>query len=216
MSRLTPPSAMRGPFAGAEEDTAVDLRSHDVARTLRALVEANDARSVLVVGVDRGVQGLSTRLAAAEARAGRATILVDADLREPSDFAAAGSRIASGGLSAWLLDHDTSEGSAPPGEPSDVPNLSVIHRGERAVQAADALDGPRLDDLVPALLRQADRVVIASSPLWLHADALSFARRVDQVLVVINPGRTRRDAAIAARDAIRLAGGRIAGIVLDT
>jgi len=183
---------------------------------LRALVEANEARSILVVGVDRGVRGLAARLAGAMARAGRVTILVDADLRGMDGFEAIDGRPAVGGLAGWLLNPMPIEGDLPSLEPSEVPNLSFVRRGSKAIDAADALDGPRLDDLLPALLRRADRVVVAGSHLSANADSLPFARRVDQVLLSVSTGRTRRDAAIKARDAIQVAGGQIAGVVMDT
>lgn len=215
MTPVTSTSARHNVSSGGDDAAAIDHRAQDVARTLRALVEASDVRSILVVGVDRGVQGLAARLANAEARAGRSTILVDADLRGPSAFNPSSGGMPSGGLAAWLLDEPSGERPAPSVETTDVPNLSVIRRGDRAPLAADALDGPRLDDLLPLLLRQADRVIVAGSPLSLNADALPFARRVDHVLLGISPGRTRRQAAISARDALRAAGGRIAGVVLD-
>ncbi len=215
MTPVTPTSARHDVAATADDAAAIDQRAQDVARTLRAMVEASDARSVLVVGVDRGIQGLAARLANVEARAGRSTILVDADLRGPKDLDPSSGGVPSGGLAAWLLDEPSGERHAPSVETTDVPNLLVVRRGDRAALAADALDGPRLDDLLPLLLGQADRVIVAGSPLSLNADALPFARRVDQVLLGVSPGITRRQAAVSARDALRAAGGRIAGVVLD-
>ena len=199
------------PRTSSPNETA-SSQAGDAVRTLRALVEAAGARSVLLVGVDRPVGAVAARLANAMAGTGRRTILVDADFggHDPTSEASQGTI----GLATWLAD-EISRTTELPIVPSDVPNLSVIRSGATSDRTADALDGPQVEHLMPALTEVAERVVIAGGHLAGPAAALPLARRVDVVILCITAGRTTRAAALRARDELVTAGGTILGVVLD-
>ena len=188
----------------------------EAIRSLRALVEAAEARSVLVVGVDADAAAVGAPLAAALARSGHPTVLVDADLQRGSE--SSGPIAApddAGGLAAWLTAPGPDEGAVArlPVRPTDLPGLSLLPAGHALPGAVDVLDGPRLGLLVPALLARAERVVAVAPPLARAADALPLARRVDGVVLVVAAGRTTRSDALHARDTLRAAGGRVLGVV---
>lgn len=185
----------------------------EALRTVRAVVEALAARSVLVVGVDIDATPIASALAESFARSNRRTVLADADLRQPALRPAMAGEPDAPGLAEWLSGQ-TPDSEPPPLIATSLPNLSILPAGRLAEIAVDMVDSPRLETLVPTLLREADRVVIAAPPLDVAADALPYARRVDGVLLVIAPGHTHTEAATRATEALRAAGGTILGVIL--
>lgn len=223
---------LRSPLGGALSGPAMDGRGDEAGlaerfRALRASIEgAADARqadgapaqirSVLVVGIDHGVASVGIGLATAFAQGQHRTLLIDADLRSPgSQRLIRPTGAATPGLAEWLL--DPAEGVPYAAYPTGQTNLSVLPAGNAATTVGDPTRGGRL----AALLTNAedgqprDRVVVVMSPLAMAADALLLARHADGVLLVVVPGRTTAAAASRARDALRSAGGRILGVVLD-
>ncbi len=198
-------------------------------RALRALVEAtvpprDSPRSVLIVGVDRDASEPGTLLAVSLARAGRTTVLVDADLRghRAGDSRGVCQRLLapeanpSPGLADWLArsDGDASTATPMPACPTGVPNLTLVPAGTARGDAGDLIGIERLGSLVTVAGSQREWVVVVAPPLAVAADALALARHVDGVLLVIRPGRTTRPAATRARDALVTAGGRVVGTLL--
>ncbi len=223
---------LRSLLVGASSGLTMDGRPDEAGlaerfRALRASIEGaavspqadgspKQIRSVLVVGIDHGVASVGVGLATAFAQGQLRTLLVDADLRATGSqrvIRPAGG--ATPGLAEWLL--DSAEGVPYAAYPTGQPNLSVLPAGEAATNVGDPTRGGRL----AALLSNAedgqprDRVVVVMSPLAIAADALLLARHADGVLLVVVPGRTTAAAASRARDALRTAGGRILGVVLD-
>lgn len=213
-------SASDAPSVGSAADPFLD-RPELVERyqTLRALVEADapDAagRAILVVGVDHDATEAGTLLAVTFARAGRATALVDADLRgahrSPTRPHLLPATRSTAGLAEWL---SGGEATPVPIVPSGVTNLALVPAGTARRAAGDLFGSERLAGLIPAVRRNHARVVVVAPPLSVAADALPLARHVDAVVLVVSPGRTTGPAAARARDAIRAAGGRILGVVL--
>ena len=194
-------------------------------RALRALVDAEapqaTTRALLVVGVDRDAAEPATLLAVLFARAGRATALIDADLRGEGERAPVRQRLvgpsprARAGLAEWLSDTAPPEDATPPPTyATAVPNLVLVPPGAPRQAAGDLLGGERLVGLLPAIRRDRERIVVVAPPLAVAADALPLARHVDAVVLVVSPGRTTGPAAARARDAIEAAGGRLLGVVL--
>jgi non-specific protein-tyrosine kinase len=121
-----------------------------------------------------------------------------------------------GGLAAWLTAVGADEDAVArlPVQPTDLPGLSLVPAGPALAGTMDALDGPRLGLLVPALLERAERVVAVAPSLTRAADALPLARHVDGVILVVAAGRTTRADAVHARNTLQAAGGRVLGVVL--
>jgi Mrp family chromosome partitioning ATPase len=168
---------------------------------------------VLVVGIDHGATDVGIRLAAAFADSGRATLLVDADLRASGRH---GLLRPSGstpvGLSEWLRSGSGVEGL--PAYPSGLPNLTVLPAGAAGRAGDDPLAGDRLGEAIAAIRRQQERVVLVAAPLGQTADALFLAAHADGSILVVAPGKTHGPTATRARDALRATGARLYGVVL--
>lgn len=220
------------PRWAASAGGSVDRRTEDAGlaerfRALRAAIEgaepagradqaATGIRSVLVAGIDRGVASVGIGLAVAFAQGQHRTLLIDADFRAPACqrlIRPVGA--ATPGLAEWLL--DPAEDVQYAAYPTDEQHLSVLPAGEASAAVRDPTRSGRLAALLanPGAAPPRDRVVLVTTPLATAADSLLLARHADGVLLVVVPGRTTALAANRARDALRNAGGRILGVVLD-
>lgn len=221
-------TARRRPAVGDGAGGA-DLAVHEHYRSLRAAIEAmgrtptapddGDAgsgaiRTMLVVGVDSPVAAVGLRLATAFAQAGQETLLIDADLRGSGRDRPSGPvGGAGGGLAEWLRGE---AGDGPcPAYPTGTRHLAVIPAGRPPEGGGDLVRDDRWTALLAGARSERERVIVVAAPLSAVADGLLLARHADGVLLAVAPGRTTSPAAVRARDALRAAGGRIIGVVLD-
>lgn len=190
----------------------------EAIRLLRANIEfassSNKIASLAVASPGKG-DGKSTvisNLALSMAQAGMRTVLIDADLRNPSQhriFGIGNSR----GLSSWLK--RTTEPWPELAKETTVRNLLVIPSGPVPSNPADLLSLGRLRQLLIAIGDSADIVLVDTSPVLDSSDALLVAAEVDGVLLVSQFQRTRLDALRRAAAALRLSSARVVGVVLN-
>jgi non-specific protein-tyrosine kinase len=121
----------------------------------------------------------------------RTVLFVDADLRTPSAHRTLGID-AKQGLSNYLLkEAEIPELLVNPG----IQKLVILPAGRSLPQSAELLGSPRMEALVKEFReRYPERVVIFDTPpILTSADALSFSRFVDGILLVVEAEKTRRD-----------------------
>jgi Mrp family chromosome partitioning ATPase len=98
--------------------------------------------------------------------------------------------------------------------PAEPPNLQVITSGSRPPNPAELLGSERMGEILSQLTTFADLVVIDTPPS-LVADAQILAGKVDAVLFVIVPGKTKAATAAAALELFKRANARVVGTVLN-
>ncbi len=172
-------------------------------------------RSILVTSAlpTEGKSVVSANLALALAQEGTPTVLVDADLRRPSQHILFGIDPQAGltGLITGLLPIEQLERF----QVSE--RLMVIPSGPLPPNPAEMLSSERMSVLINGLVALApgQTVVIDTSPVLAVTDPIALSTKVDGCLLVIDSGRTN---ARAARRAVeRLAGvnATILGAVLN-
>jgi succinoglycan biosynthesis transport protein ExoP len=171
-------------------------------------------KSILVTNPPGG-QGKTTTVAnlgSVMAGAGLKTILIDGDLRRPKLHDLFG--LPRGpGLGDFLrsrsVEVEEIERAAP------IQNVKVITSGAPLDNPSDWLDSPRMTELLSSLMRRADIVIVDSPPTLAVADAATLAKQVDGVILVIDAGRTSREAARHSVTALEYTGARILGAVLN-
>ena len=149
---------------------------------------------------------------AALAQLGRKVVLVDADLRRPQLhrlFRLDNSVGLTGALSYenYALDGALAK--------TNVPGLSVLTSGPSTLNPGNWLESVRMRRLLDSLQEQADIILIDSPPVTLLADALVLSSLTDGVLLVLESGRTRRDMAKRALEALSRVNARVIGVVLN-
>lgn len=171
--------------------------------------------STLLVTSPAPEEGKSTtlaNLAVTMAQAGRQTILVDCDLRRPSQPEIWG--LANDhGLTTMILD---SGGLAnPPLQDVGVENLSVLLSGPNPPNPADLLGSRKMDEVITALKSRAEVVLFDAPPVLAVTDAALLGLKLDGVLLVMSAGHTRRDHAEQAKELLEKVHIRIVGVVLN-
>jgi capsular exopolysaccharide synthesis family protein len=163
-------------------------------------------------GVGEGKSTTAANLAVALAKAGRRTLLLDADMRRPQvhNFA---SRSLEPGLYQILQ-----QGMAfdPSQMETHTENLFAIPAGRVAGGvASELLDQPQMGELLGTLREHFDVVIIDTPPTLAVSEAKQLAPKADATLVVVRAGETKeRDLDLAAQQLQRV-GGRIIGVVLN-
>lgn len=187
-------------------------------RTLRTNIDfaSVDSRlTTLLVTSSLSGEGKTTvagNLALVFAQTGRRTLLVDADLRRPGIhrlFDLPNSR----GVTTILLGSETNLDEI--AHATEEPMLRVLTSGPLPPNPAELLDSRRMHTLIEQLKTQADLVIFDSPPLHAVTDAAILASGLDGTLMVIDAGRTRRDAARHGREALAKVGARVLGAALN-
>lgn len=203
---------------------------------------ADEGHLVLLVSSAGGQEGksvTSANLAVSLAQAGKRTILVDADLRHPSLHGLFGCSNRAG-LTSLVLDLEAKDRHPDQEEPvvvsrpkagrnavelkrrlesdliaTGIPNLSLLPTGPVPANPAELLGSSRMEQLIGLLRSAADVVIVDSPPVLPVADAAILAAKDVAVLLVVEAGKTRRTAAIQAKENLLRANARILGVVLN-
>lgn len=192
--------------------------AREAFRRLRTSVEflnSSSGISTLLVTSAQPSEGkslTSANLAIALAQNGSRCVLVSADLRRPSLEALFGMEDARPGLSEYLA--SASELNAE--RVAGIDNLWLIRSGATADNPGELLSSGRFELMLKELDREeVQYVVIDTPPLLSAADALSAARHVDGVIVVVDSERTATTELLQARADLERTGSRLLGAVMN-
>jgi non-specific protein-tyrosine kinase len=207
-------------MAKAKLVTLADPRSAaaEAFRTLRtnlmfSSVE-NPLHTLLVTSAAAG-DGKSVvlaNLATTFAQSGNKTILVDCDLRKPSQHEIWGIPNERG-LTTMML--EDSAMSTPPLVSTDIENLQILPSGPLPPVPADLLSSQRMNGLIGVLKARANYVLFDAPPVLAATDATLLGSKLDGVLLVVRAGHTRRDQAARAKQTLDRVHVRVIGAVLS-
>ena len=150
-------------------------------------------------------------LAVVAAQGGRSVIVVDCDLRRPSQhlrFGLSNER----GVTTALVDDSGLESL--PLQDTEVSGLKVMTSGPIPPNPAELLGTPRMAALIEALVAEADLVLFGAPPVVAVTDAAVLAPSLDGTLLVLEAGRSRRDRTQRARELLTQVGAEVVGVVL--
>ena len=171
-----------------------------------------DPIHTLVVTSPAPEEGKSTtlaNLAVTFAQSGKKTVIVDCDLRHPSQHTIWGVA-QQPGLTDMML-----EGLKKlPLVDVGVENLSLLPSGSLPPNPADLLGSQRMDAVIKQLKGEADVVLFDAPPVIAVTDATLLATKLDGVLLVFRAGGTRRDHAERAKELLERVNARLVGAVL--
>lgn len=206
-------------MAKANLVTLVDPRSAaaEAYRTLRTNLMFSSVEhpihTLLVTAAARGEYKSTAlaNLAVTFAQAGNKTIIVDADLRRPSQHSIWGLP-NDRGLTTMILEESAL--ASPPLLDTEVEHLQVLPAGPLPPNPADVLSSQRMGEIIGTLKARAAYVLFDSPPVLAVTDAALLGTRVDGVLLAVRAGTTRRDHALRAREALERVHVRVVGAVL--
>lgn len=183
--------------------TNLQFMALDQAATSLLVTSANPGEGKSVTAANLGVT---------MAQAYLKTIVVDADLRQPSAH-----RIFELPNHIGLTDLIRS----PELELDDclqetgIENLQVITSGPLPPNPAEILGSARMTELIQRLEASADVVIFDSPPVLAVADAVILSSRVDGVVLVVKAKRTRRRVVREALKRLQQVGARLVGGVMN-
>lgn len=157
-----------------------------------------------------GKSEVSANLAAAIAQIGRRVLLVDADMRRPSQHHLWG-LVNSVGLSNVIVGQDEFSDAVQ----EVTSHLSVLTAGVIPPNPLALIDSERMASLIEMFAQEYDYVLFDTSPLAGTADAAVLGKLADGVLLVVQPGVVDSASASAAKSLLARSGPNVLGIVAN-
>lgn len=202
---------------GTIHNAPADLPDAEAYRILRTNIEFNrkdpNAKTLTMISGGPG-EGKSTtllNLAFTCAKGGYNVLLVDADIRRPSqhrmlDF-------DNGvGLTNYLLGSMPFEQVV---QKTSIENLSFLPSGILPSDSVGMLNSQRMSDLIYNAKRNYDLVLLDSPPILGVSDGSVLASEVDMVVMVVEYRRFPRAMLQRVKQAIENVGGNLIGVVLN-
>ncbi|QYA44590.1 CpsD/CapB family tyrosine-protein kinase [Macrococcoides bohemicum] len=186
-------------------------------RTLRTNILFTSAdvkiKKMLVTSSEQG-EGKSTisaNLAVSFAQAGYRTLLVDADLRKPTQhkiFEQMNVKGLSNLIAGQVLLEETIN-------PNVLPGLDLLTSGPVPPNPAELLGSLAMEDLLIKLSEMYDLVLLDTPPVLAVADSQILGNLVDGSLLVVNSEFTHRDKVVDAKNQLDKSSSKTLGIILN-
>jgi len=194
-----------------------DSPDAEAYRILRTNIEFNrknpDANTLTLISGGPG-EGKSTtllNLAYTCAKGGYSVLVVDADLRRPSQHRLFGVD-NNVGLSNYLTSNMSFEEVV---RTTGVENLSFIPSGQLPLDSVGILNSQRMTDLIRNTKLRYDLVMFDSPPILGVSDGAVLASEVDISIMVIEHRRFPRSMLQRVKQAVTNVGGNLLGVVLN-
>jgi capsular exopolysaccharide synthesis family protein len=192
------------PFiSGAYQMLQANLKFMSSDRTLKSFVVTSSVAK-------EGKSEVCANLAATMAQAGKRVLLVDADLRSPSQHHLWGV-LNTVGLSHVLV----GEGSIDDALIEVSDNLTLLTAGVVPPNPLALLDSERMASIVDTLSRQYDYVIFDTPPLAGAADSAVLGKSTSGVLLVLRPRMVDSASAVAAKSLLARADAKVLGFIAN-
>lgn len=191
------------------------MEAYRLLRTNLQFTMVDKVLKLLVITSSSPREGKSltaANLSIAIARAGKRVVLVDADMHRPTQHRLFG-LINNMGLTTALLNEELPIEQLL--QATTVPGLSVLATGPLPPNPAELLSSRRIQDILAKLKERADIVILDTPPVMAVSDAIILSSITDATLLVTRFGKTRRDWAKQALNALKQVNAHVAGIILN-
>ena len=195
----------RSPVAEAYRSLRTNLEFSNLDKSLHSLL-------VTSAVADEGKSTTLANLAVTMAQAGKPVILIDCDLRRPSQHQIFNLKNSTG-ISDMVRDETAL--ANPPLQDTSVPNLKVLTSGQLPPNPSEVLGSRRMEEIIAALLTRADILLFDAPPVIAVTDAAVLASKVDGVLLIVSAGKTKRENAKKAQQLLEKVNARVVGAVLN-
>ncbi|MBP6909786.1 MAG: polysaccharide biosynthesis tyrosine autokinase [Candidatus Saccharicenans sp.] len=161
---------------------------------------------------EEGKSATISNLAVSLAQTGKKVLLIDADLRRPKQHQIFKIKNHEGLTSYLALDLAVQKLI----KPTVVPLLYLINSGPIPPNPAELLGSDRMSKLLALLKDQFDFVLIDTPPILTVTDAQILGKLVDGLVLVVQAGKTPREALVQTRELINLLKLRTLGVVVNS
>jgi len=186
-------------------------------RALRTNIEYSSVdkkvQTVLITssGESEGKSTVAANLAVVEAQAGKKVVLIDTDMRRPKVHAQF-NKPNRMGLTDLIAGKLSINEVLKPIEMTD--NLSIITCGTIPPNPAELLGSERMTEILKDLRKRFDFVIIDTPPM-IVSDAQILSSKVDGLIFVIIPGKTKIIAAKRPLEELERIGARVLGVIAN-
>jgi capsular exopolysaccharide synthesis family protein len=198
----------------AHPEATADAEAYRILRTnLEFNRQSPDANTVTFVsgGAGEGKSTTLSNLAYTFAQGGYNTLIVDADLRRPSQHRMYGLN-GDFGLTDFLTTDVDLEDVV---QATDLPNLFLLPSGKLPYDAVGVLNSQRMMDLIAQVKNRFDIIFFDSPPILGVSDASVLVRALDLTIIVVQHRRFPRAMLQRVKQAVVNVGGNILGVVLN-
>ena len=213
-----PTLSSQGPWPFSRLDQkSLEVVLNFAVDSIRASLLFNRSRGqlkVVMVTSAQGQEGRSTvasQLAVSMARAGKRTLLLDADVRNPQQhlvFSVNGHQ----GFCELLRQEVSVENAV---QDASVDNLWLLAAGRYDQRSMQALSGPTAKTVFQQLREHFDMVIVDIGPVLTSADALLVGQHVDTALISVRRDVSQIPKIYSACDRLRSVGIDIMGAVVN-
>lgn len=176
-----------------DDAESVEAESYRTLRTNVGLIGHDQAAPAFLVtspSTGEGASATAANLAVTLAQKGQSVLLLDADMRRPTQHETF-QLPRSPGLADVLLDEADVETVV---HRTRLESLSVLTAGRQVSHPAELLDGPGAHELLRRLRARFDVVVLDAPPVLAVTDAAVLAPRTAGVILVLRLEKTEKDA----------------------
>jgi capsular exopolysaccharide synthesis family protein len=198
-------STPRSPISEAYRTLRTNLEFSSLDRPVKTMVVTSS-------GPEEGKSTTLANLAVTLAQAEKKVILVDCDLRRPSQHQIFGLKNGVG-LTTMVVDDEAM--TTPPLQETQVPGLRLLPSGPLPPNPSELLGSRRMEEIIDILSQRADIVLFDAPPIIAVTDAAVLSSKVDGVLLVISAGGTKRDHAQKAKALLEKVNAHLVGAVLN-
>jgi capsular exopolysaccharide synthesis family protein len=194
-----------------------DSHHAEIYRVIRTNLEfakrdlGANAITVVSAGSGEGKSLTMFNLAYTYAKNGDKVLIVDSDLRRPSQHKILGVPYGVG-LTNLLLDQKTLDEVI---VPTSVPNLYFMSRGKHVASSSGILNSQRMRDLIKELKLRYDMIFFDSPPIMAVSDAAILASEVDLTLMIIEYRKFPQRMSARAIQMVENVKGKVVGVVLN-
>ncbi|MCJ8278487.1 MAG: polysaccharide biosynthesis tyrosine autokinase [Rivularia sp. ALOHA_DT_140] len=214
-------SVVEDKINGVSERVIVATSPRTVIHEAYQMLQANlkfisldkKVRSIAVTSsmTGEGKTEVAANLAAVMAQVGRRVLLIDADMRNPSQHHLWG-LINSIGLSNVTVGENELDNSVQ----KITDNLSILTSGVMPPNPLALVDSERMTHLIEMLSLNYDYIIFDTPPLVGTAESAVLSQMVDGVLVVVRPGKVDLASANAAKSLLERSEANVLGIVANS
>jgi polysaccharide biosynthesis transport protein len=177
------------------------------------LLDANAKKKVIAITSSvpqEGKSSVSANLAVARSQCGQRILLIDADMRRPTQH------------HIWEISnqmglHEVLAGKIfwSEGVQNVMPNLDVLTAGSIPPNPIALLDSPSFLDFIAEISQEYDQVIFDTPPIIGLADARIIGKTVDGFLFVVRPGVADYNSATAAKKLLDSTGLKVLGVIVN-
>ncbi|EKU49996.1 polysaccharide biosynthesis tyrosine autokinase [Staphylococcus massiliensis] len=175
---------------------------------------SDKAISTLVITSERPSSGKSTmssNIAVTYAQAGFKTLVLDGDMRKPTQHYIFGVQNQKGLSNVLINQHEPEEVI----ESTMVENLFILPSGPIPPNPSELIGSVKLETLINLLNETFDMIIIDTPPVLSVTDAQLFTEVARNVLFVIDAEMNNRDHVRKAMNLVKKANGKVIGAVLN-